>query len=233
MSPEGYFYNPHTTVHINELSDRKSVQAKQINFYSGATAEVPISTVKHTIVKMKYPTDYDFLVHDIVGFYDAGSEDTLPNTFFGEIKSIDKESRELTIRCEGDPFKIGLGTKGIGRDPETEKKRYYAYYSKDAFPTYSVFVPSINSFVWRDIVPQSELSVDNELFDTPFSNGRLYIEKNIDLFVRRQDPQGKFGLLYAKGATKANKMEFFRLSGGEIDLSSVYNFYNNINNICY
>jgi hypothetical protein len=108
------------------------------------------------------------------------------------------------------------------------------YYSKTSVPEYSIVIPSTNEFVWRDFVAPSEMNVNDPLFDTAFSNGRFYLEKNINLFVRRQDPFGDFGLLYAKDAQKKNSMEYFRLPGEQIDLSSVHYFYNNIiNNTCY
>ena len=54
--------------------------------------------------------------------------------------------------------------------------------------------------------------------------------------MRRQDPFGDFGLSYGrflKGEFRRNPMEYFNVDSSILDLSQIYNFYNNLNNICY
>jgi hypothetical protein len=36
----------------------------------------------------------------------------------------------------------------------------------------------------------SEVTSASTLYNVPFSNGAIYIEKNVNLFLKRQDPQG-------------------------------------------
>ena len=77
----------------------------------------------------------------------------------------------------------------------------------------------------------------NELYDLPFSNGRFYIEKNLNIYLRRQDPFGDFGLSVARHTDgqfhRANPMEYFNPDAAKIDLSQVANFYNKLDYICY
>jgi hypothetical protein len=121
-------------------------------------------------------------------------------------------------------------------DSKSESRRFKAYYCNEAVPLYAAFHNKTQSFVWRGITPPSEMNSEMELYDTPFTNGRLYIEKNITFFLRRQDPYGDFGLLWGKfgdGKHPKNPMEYFRLEGTMLDLSQIYNFFNNLDNICY
>ena len=81
------------------------------------------------------------------------------------------------------------------------------------------------------------MTKDMSLFDLPFTNGRFYIERNINFFLRRQDPFGEFGLSYARHTDDErhlnNPMEYFNVDSAYLDLSQIYNFYNNLDNVCY
>lgn len=79
---------------------------------------------------------------------------------------------------------------------------------------------------------------DDELFEAPFANGRFYLEKNINLFLKRQDPNGKYGLskpLFKKYIQNIpNPMVRFTIPGNApIDFSEIMFTLNNLSNNCY
>ena len=49
-------------------------------------------------------------------------------------------------------------------------------------------------FIWRDILNNGFNKSDDTLEEYPFTNGAFYVNKRIDLFLRRQDPYSKYGL---------------------------------------
>jgi hypothetical protein len=100
-------------------------------------------------------------------------------------------------------------------------------------PTYATFVKSNLSFTWKSLDLMSECNYGDELYNLPFANDRLYIEKNINFFVKRQDPNGKFGLLYGINPLYKNPIDLFSLPGAEFDISQAVEFYNNLSNVCY
>ena len=51
-------------------------------------------------------------------------------------------------------------------------------------------------YVWRNFLPAEEMTSDDELYDVPFVNGAHYIHKNINFYVRRQDPYGLYGMSF-------------------------------------
>lgn len=55
-----------------------------------------------------------------------------------------------------------------------------------------------NVFLWRPVLRVGDQGAD-EIPDYPFTNGALYIHKDINFFLRRQDPEGINGL-YCKDA---------------------------------
>jgi hypothetical protein len=78
---------------------------------------------------------------------------------------------------------------------------------------------------------------DDELYDTSFANGRFYIEKNINFFLKRQDPIGKYGLsipLFKGSEARSNPMIKFNIIGYEpIDTSEAVDIINKLSNTCF
>ena len=233
ICPEGYFYNPHTRIKLREPDDNTfRIRAKRVNYASFAGYYHP--DTKKTVITMKAPTNFGFLKHDFIAFCDQGGVVNgvfyKPQIVWMEITKVN--GNNLTLEVDGQPF----GRDFTALDPAGGQLRYKAYYCNEAVPTYAAFNQSAQSFVWRGNTPPSEMSKDKELFDMPFANGRFYVEKNITFFMRRQDPFGEFGLLWAKSNDDyppRNAMEYFRLDGMRLDLSQVFSFFNKLNNICY
>ena len=77
-----------------------------------------------------------------------------------------------------------------------------------------------------------------ETYNMPFTNGCFYVEKNVNFFLKRQDPNGKYGLSlplhkkYSGGVT--NPMTRFTMGGHEpLDFSDIMHLINNLNNTCF
>ena len=49
-------------------------------------------------------------------------------------------------------------------------------------------------FIWRNIINNGMNLSDKSIETYPFTNGAFYVNKRIDLYLRRQDPVGRFGL---------------------------------------
>ena len=234
LCPEGYFYNPHNPIKIRETAtSTTSIRGKWVNFLALNCDE----SGGNTVLSVKVPGNYGFIGGEYLafcinaGFYGSGAARTYEDSTIKWGRIISVNELEVVLEFEGMPF--GENFEDIIGD---SKKPYRAFYSKETIPMYAKFHSETNSFVWRGIVPASEMSNDMSLYDTPFSNGRFYIEQNVTFFLRRQDPVSDFGLQKAK-TSDTNKvispMEFFRISGDKIDLSQIFNFYNNLDYTCY
>ena len=225
IRPEGYFYNPNTKISVRENSTEVTrIRAKLVNY---GQISCTISG-ENTIVRMKAPTSYNFLRWDYIAFHDG-----ISNVVWGKITDVD--GLNITLEVEGKPF--GNTASAAKEALLGDNRKFRAYYANETVPFYASFVKNSQEFCWRGIVPPSTMTKDMELFETPFANGRFYIEKNINFFLRRQDPFGEFGLSYAKHSDDdrhiANPMEYFNIDSDLLDLSQIYNFYNNLDNVCY
>ena len=236
LRPEGYYYNPHTNIQLREESDTVTrISAVTVN-YTSPEGHYDQDTDR-TTVRLKFPTNYGFKKHSMLSFYDVGvvnSDGTSepPRLLWFSVESITGSTMELV--CDGNPF-------GVTSDedfealvfPTGQPKRYILYYSSYGIPLYAVFEPGIKSYVWRGLLNMSELDETSPLYDMPFSNGRSYIERRVTFPVRRQDPDGLYGLSKALNPLYQNPMESFEIEPGRFDYSQALEFYDKVNNLCW
>ena len=235
IRPEGYFYNPHMPIKIKENSDSVTrVRSKLVN-YAGLTCGISMGG-KYTTINLKAPSSYNFLKWDYIAFCDEGGvvngEEHIKNVVWAKITEV--SGVNITLQVEGMPF--GTSAEEAASALYGENRRYRAYYAVESVPTYAGFNNATQEFVWRSFVAPSMMTSQNGLYDTPFSNGRFYIEKNLNLYLRRQDPFGDFGLSVARhsgGFHRTNPMEYFNVDATKLDLTQVYNFYNKLDYLCY
>lgn len=65
---------------------------------------------------------------------------------------------------------------------------------EDEIPSHATFVYDGSCrYYWRDVM-QNGFDETNQIEVYPFTNGHLYINKNINLYLKRQDPKGVNGL---------------------------------------
>ena len=263
ISPEGYYYNPHMKLQVRENDDVETTSnAKYINYSqptlrtvrtyllvkedgtieiynseSEANAnkngnDVIVLQSSYYEINMKVPVNYGFYKGDYIAFYDKQTSDVA----WGEIVNV--SGSYLTINIDSKDFDMVNAVTLALFDPQSGGRRFFAYWSTDNVPVYAKLCEGIRKFVWRKIVPPSQMMQDDELYNLPFTNGRFYLEKNINFFLKRQDPVGKYGLsipifkIYKQ--TVSNPMVRFGIDGhNPIDFSEVMFVMNNINNNCF
>lgn len=109
----------------------------------------------------------------------SGSDDS--STVF-TCKSVKTEGRAITIASIA--------------QIDDEYPLYRLFTLNDTYvPTYAEMLwDGTCRYVWRNLIPNG-FNKDNPMdLSYPFTNGALYVNKSINLFVRRQDPQGIYGL---------------------------------------
>ena len=57
----------------------------------------------------------------------------------------------------------------------------------------------IDEYRWRNVVQNGFENVEGIIEEYPFTNNCLYVNKLINIFVRRQDPFGEFGITKLTG----------------------------------
>lgn len=174
--PEGYFYKPHHRVKLMEYSPTiKKAYDKQMPL--GGNKKITLLNSDTAITKnymVRLTKDFGMKVGDTLVFlYDDKS--------YAEVVVTEKNGQELyfksTTLLDLEPKKVFMKNVDI---PEG------ALYLADG----------TGKWIWRELVPDTELLQTSDIYDRPFANGAIYVNTNVNLFVRRQDPDGRYGLQY-------------------------------------
>lgn len=209
INPEGYFYNPYTKIKIKEVSE-------DISKVKGRVIKITNSHVdSNNTLKINTAINYKLIKNDILCIYNNETKEN----FWGCITDV--SGTVITIYMDD----------ATVFDSET----CTIVSTTDGVPLYATYLPTSHSFVWRSIIPMSELENDSILYNMPFSNGRNYIEQNVILYLKRQDPTGEYGLLnYDEGAPYKCSLNGYRIKGWKpIDLSGKLYNKGNLGEICY
>lgn len=219
ICPEGYFYHSNYEMQVKELSNLNSVDCLPI----GDKLELSIKEIgedyKLKGVKItECPIDYKFIKDDTIGFFNIKDK----KTFWGCVDNVDENNLPWILLSDEDYDYF-----------KENRKNIIAIVSEYSTPTYSRYLPSSGKLVWRSVLSASETPNDSDVYNLPFANGCFYIEKGFNIFVRRQDPNNEFGLLWGKGEKK-NPMKKYYIEGSEpIDMSAVQYILDKYKNICY
>jgi hypothetical protein len=73
--------------------------------------------------------------------------------------------------------------------------RYKLYTRDETIPSYATYIgDGCLLYRWRDVIQNGFEDVSDLVEEYPFTNGCLYVNKQINIFLRRQDPFGYNGL---------------------------------------
>lgn len=218
---EGYFYNPYSKVKIKEVSEiLQKVRGKVISITSNIRQRtIIIDDKEYNGIILNTVLDYGLIKNDVLGIYDNESKKLVWGTIYD---------------VHGKYVDIIVNDESIVEDILSNYRKYTIVSTIEGVPSYATFLPSSHSFVWRPIILMSELSNNSQLFEMPFSNGRHYIESNVALYLRRQDPFGNYGLFnFDKDVKYKSNLSGYRIFGeAPVDLT-VEQYNNVLDEICY
>lgn len=227
ICPEGYFYNPYYDIKLRERNDSLSMaDATLINYGRDGFLLEYDSIGSGRILTMISPSSYRFKKDDTVALYNINTQETLWGTIY-------ENTYSSTV-------KVYLDNKTFSKvtyeslEPGNANREWYVFVSDISVPMSARYVPSVGSFVWRANVLFSQLNSNSDLYNTPFANGCHYIEPRFNIFLRRQDPDGKLGMLVPIGAKVRHPMRKYAIYGnGKLDMSGLRYIGEELGKICY
>lgn len=227
INPEGYFYNPFNKIKIREESGNlNKVIGTNIKFNTESIGKTTV-TIKDedglnrtlTCVRIRTAINYNIIKGDTIAFYNIGTKETDWLTVY----NVNGTLVEL--------FSDKVNIDGLIR--EMIQKNIYIVKTNEGVPDYAKYLPDSHSFVWRNLLLPSELANDSDIYDIPFANGCLYLEKNTNLFLKRQDPINEYGLLLTNKSNINNPMAQYKVWGWDrIDFDNIKTNMNLFNGIC-
>jgi hypothetical protein len=202
LAPEGYYYKAHYRIPIREFSET-------------------VNEGQHTIVKFNELNE----INSVTEFYGV----TDKNYYFQKGDSMiaydfkNKKYICTITNVEGDDFTHIEFTTNEPLD---------IYYGTINFFKPNVLKPSTaydfddgsGIYRWRNIESFEFLRTDSELYDGVFTNGAHYIHKNINFFLRRQDPYSLYGLNPNNNDELPYEYQLLEQPGKERDITPAQRF---------
>lgn len=211
LQPEGYFYNPHYRIKLRDVDTSVSKYlGHKIVLVEGSSVEYS-SEGENYKVSFEPSNNYEYLINDVFAFYNYKQKAVT----WGSVSEISGDV--LTVKTV-----VDLG--------EWETDGYDIILTDGSVPFYAMYLPVQETFVWRNTVLPSSDDTDANTF----TNGCFYINTQVNLFLRRQDPTNKYGLLdpveFSTGNPSPTRKYKFR--GKEVALSALSYIINETNFAC-
>lgn len=175
IAPEGYYYKAHYNIPLRMFSDI-------------------VNEGQHTIInfeKLSYDDDDENVYSGTTDknyYFENGGKILIYNKkeptkkYIGTITNVTGDDFRDIVFTVNDEVAINVNNYNFFK-PNSEKPST-AYDFDDGSGIYR----------WREIESCEFIPSDSELYNIVFTNGAHYIHKNINFFLRRQDPLGLYGL---------------------------------------
>lgn len=191
LIPEGYYYQPHYRIKIHEFSD---VVSQGYNRRIVFTKEKRVSDNIYTFT----PSAHYFIQ----------TGDT--------IYSYTKAGGNVTVGPKGTVTETGDTTFTVDFESTYSAGNSVIYRENSEKPDGAIELnDGTGRYLWRDVVKSSEISPDSDLYDSVFTNGAHYFHKNITFYLRRQDPDMRYGI----GAEPNDVADVFIIDNRSKDVS--------------
>ena len=212
IDPEGYYYNPHYSIKLRDYND-----------------EIQQGTHRKVVFKMDEEKDYEI----------AGNTCTFitsTNYYLEVMKELylhEKETGErkiaTIINVEGPDFRT-ITIKAEFKEKDNINN-YYIFKPNSEMPEYAYDLKDEDGrYLWRDEIVDIELDSNSEISSYLFTNGTHYINKNINFFLRRQDPTGYYRL--SNVSNNHPLAQNLAIQGYENDYSQIEIIEESIEGIC-
>lgn len=174
IAPEGYYYQAHYPILLHEYD---------AEVYSGYHTIVVVTNdtdISNSSVTIQVDKNYYFNAGDTIYFYDLSTN----IRYEAKIAGVSSDFKTLVVN--GLPAELdGLNIKS-----------FKLFKPNQLMPSTAYDLVDVNGmYVWRDFMKSQFIPSTSELYDSTFTNGTHYIHKQINLYMRRQDPTGEYGLL--------------------------------------
>ena len=174
---EGYYYQPHYRIQIKTVS-------KSISDYKGIQFVIyAIDDLGSGMVSFKTVVDNDFSINEKAVLYKKST-----NEYYNIIaKKIQSSSRFDCIIADENGKEIDNISEAINGIFDINKIDDFIIVKADgSVPSYANIIKDGSCrFYWRNVVSNG---VEDDFKVYPFTNGAFYVQKQINFFLRRQDP---------------------------------------------
>ena len=202
ICPEGYYYKAHYRIPVRKLSSTVYSGSHTKIFIDGDPMILPIMDGR---IIFKTKENY---------YLDQTSKLILYK------KDETHERKEATIvQVFGKDFNV-VAIRLIDADPR-DFKNYDVFKANPLMPDNAYeYTDGTGRYIWRDVEKEINLTTDDELYNSMFTNGAHYKHENITFMLHRQDPYGENGLLVSSRMGGYSRIANLNIEGKYHDMSN-------------
>lgn len=204
LAPEGYYYQAHYPIRIHEFDEE--VNEGYHTYVNVADDSLDNRIIKGNVI-INVDKNYYFNIGDEVYLFKRD----VNTRYTGTITNVSSDYKTLSIG------NISSSLNG------TKISEYNLFRPNSEKPSTAYdLMDETGRYVWRNITKSAFIANDSELYDSTFTNGAHYIHKQINFYLKRQDPYGNYGL-QPSGKNFGDATEpysYLEVDGNDKDVSS-------------
>lgn len=208
---EGYLYQPHYRVKLKEYSD-KTYELYDTNL-KALELEEGVKIKKGNVIGEYYfksNIPYNLVINDVIILY------------YGD----HYKEAYVSPKTDGDLVYFTISLSKLLKDDELNPVSIFR--RNISAPDYSCYIDDgKGKRIWKEIIPEAELSTDSDIYNRPFANGAIYVNTQINFFLKRQDPDGVY---LTEGVEEVKKI--FNITPSQLSYTEVENNEEEIGTIC-
>jgi hypothetical protein len=192
---EGYYYNPHYEIPIRTFDKLQTVLPDFLTMRSLVNTEAgaKISVLQNHYLSIGDKSMIYDMANDKYYYCTTVSGDSDTNRVF-TCKIYDEDGNEVLFNDLYSSYNIDVD------DPEYDASKdisNFKLFKIDnlGIPSYArILKDGTCRFIWRNILNNGFNLSDDTVEEYPFTNGAFYVNKRVELYLRRQDPNDWYNL---------------------------------------
>ena len=192
---EGYYYNPHYEIPIRTFDKLRTVMPDFLTMKSltNTSEGTRITTLEKHFLSIGDKTMICDSENNKYYYCTAVSGKNNSDRTF-TCKIYDENGKETYLNNLNQSYNVPYDSPEYDPTQDILNFKLFKIDNLD-IPSYAkILKDGTCRLIWRDIVNNGFNESDKSVEEYPFTNGAFYINKRIDLYLRRQDPYGIYGL---------------------------------------
>lgn len=199
---EGYYYNPHYEIPIKTFGKLQTsfpdfLTIREMKQITGGTYQFT-TLEQHFLSPGDKAVLYDTITEKYYNLVAVSGENDNYRVFTCNVYDEKTDEKVTGVTCDGKNITELSSSKPNGEITI----RDFKLFKMDNIPSpYArVLKDGTCRVIWRDVINNGISKEDKTVEEYPFTNGAFYINKKVDIYVRRQDPYGFYRLFSEEDA---------------------------------
>ena len=193
--PEGYYYNPHYEIPIKTFDDIQTVLPDFLTMRSlvNTSYGARITTLENHYLSLGDKAVIYDMAHDVY-YYCTTVRGDKDNSRVFTCHIYDENGKQVILEDLLPTYNKTFEDDDYNPNLDIINFKLFKMDNLNV-PSYAkILKDGTCRIIWRNIVNNGFNLTDKTVEEYPFTNGAFYVNRRVDLYLRRQDPYAKYGL---------------------------------------